>query len=242
MGLQSVLLLQNFIHRIRRFYKTNNNLEVLPDNYLSESRQDLVSKSSNRWLQAEPDLHLSWAREISGKAFIEKVLKYGAINPSEDILEIGPGYGRLLKALLKENAPFNSYCGIDISSKNVDYLKRTFSKPNLTFVQGNIEEVVLDAAYDIVISSLTFKHIFPSFGKALINVERYMKKNAVIFFDVIEGNKAYFENGDTYIRCYTRKQLAELVQDANLELIKFDNVKHAPGYTRLLVIARKPGQ
>ena len=218
-------------------------IDTIPDELLSESRQDLVIKSTKRWREAKPDLHLTWAKEVSGDAFIKKVLTYATFEPNKNILEIGPGYGRLLKAILNENLSFNSFYGIDISSANVDYLKSTFTAPNIYFINANAEDFKLYTTFDIVISSLTFKHIYPSFEKALSNIHRHMKNNAIVSFDLIEGNMAFFEKTpDTYIRYYSKQQVKELIQHVDLELIEFDKVSHAPGYSRLLVIARKPSR
>jgi 2-polyprenyl-3-methyl-5-hydroxy-6-metoxy-1,4-benzoquinol methylase len=211
------------------------------DQLSSESEEYLINNSRKRWEQAKPDLHLTWNMDISGDAFIQGVLMHTAIQSSKNILEVGPGWGRLLKAILQKNISFKNYYGIDISRENIAYLKNTFQIPNIHFIHGNIEDIKLDTTFDIVISSLTFKHMYPSFEKALTNISRYMNKKGMVFFDLLkEGNIAFFEeDGVTFIRYYKKKQIKEIVQRSNLGVVGFDKVIHAPGYSRLLVVAQK---
>jgi 2-polyprenyl-3-methyl-5-hydroxy-6-metoxy-1,4-benzoquinol methylase len=211
------------------------------DQLSSESEEYLINNSRKRWEQAKPDLHLTWNMDISGDAFIQGVLMHTAIQSSKNILEVGPGWGRLLKAILEKNISFKNYYGIDISRENIAYLKNTFQIPNIHFIHGNIEDIKLDTTFDIVISSLTFKHMYPSFEKALTNISRYMNKKGMVFFDLLkEGNIAFFEeDGVTFIRYYKKKQIKEIVQRSNLGVVGFDKVIHAPGYSRLLVVAQK---
>jgi SAM-dependent methyltransferase len=100
--------------------------------------------------------------------------------------------------------------------------------------------VQLPSSADTVLSSLTFKHLFPSFEVALSNLGRQLNPNGVAIIDFIEGERRYFqEDGVTYIRWYTRPEIEEIVSRAGMSVEAFDEVHHAPGWTRLLVVARK---
>jgi hypothetical protein len=44
----------------------------------------------------------------------------------------------------------------------------------------------------------------------------------------------------TYIRCYTRPEVQEILERVGLELVAFTNVKHDETHQRLLTVARKP--
>jgi SAM-dependent methyltransferase len=213
---------------------------VNPNKVPPESTESLIKKARKRWVYAKPDTHLTWDREISGDAFIKKMLRYyDKFDDTTNIIEIGPGYGRLLKSILNQHLAFKNYYGIDISKENIDYLKRTFAAPNLQFIHANAEDVILDTTFDIAISSLTFKHIFPTFEKTLSNISKYMNKNATVFFDLIEGNLSLFEEDETYIRYYQKSHVKEILKHSGLKLIAFDNVLHMPGHFRLLVVAQK---
>jgi 2-polyprenyl-3-methyl-5-hydroxy-6-metoxy-1,4-benzoquinol methylase len=199
----------------------------------------ISTRAKKRWDESDPDKHLTWGQEISGDHFIRKVALYQVFSKNKAVLEIGPGYGRLIKSCLKNKIPFSRFTGIDISQKNIEYLKQQYSNSNIKFVQGDIESVSLSDKYDIVISSLTLKHIFPSFEKALKNIVGYLNKNARLFFDLIEGDEAYFESSVTYIRCYTKNEVQKILKNLSLQLVAFDYVIHKENYIRLLVIAKK---
>lgn len=207
---------------------------------LRDLAENLHEKSRRRWRQSGPTTGLTWGIELTGHHFISKARAYNVFDHDKAILEIGPGYGRLLRACLEQNVPFRNYVGIDISIENVTYLQKAFPAPNIRFIQEDIETVSLDATFDVVLSSLTFKHLYPSFEKALRNVVYYVDPGGVILFDLIEGENSYFENhGEAYIRWYTRSEIADILDRLSLELVNFDQVQHHPEFSRILVVARK---
>jgi len=44
----------------------------------------------------------------------------------------------------------------------------------------------------------------------------------------------------SYVRGYTRAELQAMLSAMSLQFVAFDEVEHAPGQVRLLVVARKP--
>lgn len=210
---------------------------------LSERSQDamanLTERSRIRWRESRPDSNLTWGIKLSGENFITKVNSYGGFGPDKAILEIGPGYGRLLRACLKLKMPFKQYVGLDISKKSIAHLRDNYNNENMTFIQGDVEKTSFDTKFDTVLSSLTFKHFFPSFEKALRNLANYVNPGGMFFFDLVEGNKRYFEgDGLTYIHWYTRGEVREILSHLSLQLVAFDEVQHAHNYLRLLVVAK----
>jgi SAM-dependent methyltransferase len=199
-----------------------------------------LDKARKRWLESRPDTHLTWGKEVPGHAFIKKVLQHAEINSNTSILEIGPGYGRLLKAIFELNLEFGEYYGVDISAKNIEHLEREFSsRNNIHFIEADIEIIKISSMFDLAISSLTLKHFYPSFEKGLRNVSVHLKKNGVVIFDLIEGNSAFHEEDGTFIRLYSKSEVKEIVESCNLEMVAFDKVTHIEGYTRMMVICRK---
>jgi hypothetical protein len=92
---------------------------------------------------------------------------------------------------------------------------------------------------DAVISFLTFKHIYPSFEGALANLRPQLRDGAVVIFDLIEGSRTYFQRDQTtYVREYTRAEAESIVAASGLRPEAFDSVEHAPGRTRMVVVAR----
>jgi SAM-dependent methyltransferase len=136
---------------------------------------------------------------------------------------------------------FRRYVGVDLSEDNVEHLRSNFDDPRLEIVLGDAESVRLDEPIDSVVSFLTFKHIYPSFQAALTNLGSQLRPGGRIVFDLIEGSREYFHRDDrTFMREYTRDEVAAIVSAASLELVTFDEVVHAPGRTRLLVVVTKP--
>jgi hypothetical protein len=138
--------------------------------------------------------------------------------------------------------PFKRYVGVDMSSANVRHLTDRFSQSDIEIIEGDIETVVIDDAVDSVLSSLTLKHLYPSFVAALRNVAEHLNPGAVLIFDLVEGTYAGFSDVDavTFSRWYSRDEVRELLQEIPLELVAFDEVQHDPEFTRLLVVARQP--
>ena len=208
---------------------------------LYETKDDTWERSRRRWRNTAPTADLTWGQQTTGNAFIAKAASHGAFGPAKAILEIGPGYGRLLKAILEHSHPFQQYLGVDISAQNIAFLKRSFSSERIEFILGDIEHISLEKKYDVVISSLVLKHLYPSFARALQNVAQHMNANGLFVFDVIEGEKKFFERDNvTFIRQYTKQEVTEILAHARLELKTFDEVRHDFDQVRLLVVATKP--
>lgn len=207
---------------------------------LYESKSATTERSKTRWRGTAPTTNLTWDRPIVGDAFIAKAAEYHAFGGGRSILEIGPGYGRLLKAILAMQMPFGQYRGLDISEKNVAHLSGEFSDSRVGFIYGDAESASLPQKFDVVISSLVLKHLFPSFEKALTNVSASLNPGAIVVFDVIEGRKQFFEDDEvTYIRYYAKDELTEILERSGLQLVAFDEVLHDADHPRLLVVAKK---
>ena len=211
------------------------------EQHLYESQDIAAERSKTRWRNTAPTLSLTWDVALSGDAFVDKVSSYGAFGPDKSILEIGPGYGRLPKSMLERRVPMRSYHGVDLSAKNVQMLQTTFQDPRMSFVQGDILQAPPPGTgFDVVVSSLVFKHLFPSFEKPLAHVAAALNPGAMVFIDLIEGRTRYFEDDDvTYLRHYSRDEIADIVGRAGLTLVGFDEVLHDADHPRLLFIARK---
>ena len=239
--------------KLRQYFKNSLGIQFLLDqneqlvrrvamleSQLYESRDDLEQDARHRWEISNPDVHLTWGEEISGDAFIAQAMSYDLFGKDRNVLEIGPGYGRLLTSMLKQEVAYASYLGVDISASQVRHLTDAFANEKTIFVQGNAETFNTDNTFDVLISSLTLKHIFPSFEKAIRNVSRFMKPGAMTFIDFIEGDSRKFEDdGQTYVRHYTREELTGIMALAGFEIVDFDIVNHTDEHSRLVVIARK---
>ena len=221
------------MHRLER------RIESL-ETQLHESREEAWERSRTRWRAARPTAHLTWDVELTGDAFIDRAEHHVAFGEGRHVVEVGPGYGRLLETTLERDLPFASYTGVDLSADNVAHLRRKFPDERVSFVQADVEEVRFEAPVDAVVSSLTFKHLFPSFEKALANLSSQMAPGGIVLFDLIEGSRRYFEeDGVTYIRAYQRGEVETMLAACELGLVAFEEVRHHPSLARLLVVGRR---
>jgi SAM-dependent methyltransferase len=203
-------------------------------------KKQLIESSRTRWREAGPDVGLTWGKTLEGDNFIQKVATYGGFGPDKSVLEVGPGYGRLLTALLRNHMPFKDYLGVDISEKTVAHLKGAFPVPNVDFARGDIETLALNRKFDLFYSSLTLKHFFPTFEAALRNISsRLLNANAKVIFDLLEGEGLNWEQDKTYVRSYAKDEVRRILTRANLTFRAFDTVEHDPEHIRLLVVAEK---
>jgi hypothetical protein len=69
----------------------------------------LLRKLKERWTADEPDAGLTWGVSMSGKNFAEFVLQHVTLTDNSIVVEIGPGYGRILNALLSHRVRFRRY-------------------------------------------------------------------------------------------------------------------------------------
>ena len=223
--------------RIHRLERRVESLET----QLHESREEAWERSRTRWRAAEPTPSLTWDVELTGDAFVDRAEHHGAFGAGRQVVEIGPGYGRLLATVTERGLPFAAYTGVDLSETNVRHLSERFPDEPVTFVCEDVEKVRFDRPVDAVLSSLTFKHLFPSFERALGNLATQMAPGGVALFDLIEGSRRYFEDdGVTYIRWYERGEVEEILSACGLGLVAFEEVRHHPSLARLLVVGRKP--
>ncbi|HWY37087.1 MAG TPA: class I SAM-dependent methyltransferase [Bacteroidia bacterium] len=233
------VFVKTYIKDLLGITELQEHIKVL-ENIVYESKEDVWSRSRQRWENTAPDAGLTWGKEITGDAFIEKAIAYKVFGKDKVILEIGPGYGRLLRSMQKKDVAYKNYIGVDISEEVCDYLRKEFTKNNIEIIHADVEKLKLPVKVDVVISSLTFKHLYPTFEKAILNLNNNLNSGGLYIFDLLEGEGSSFENdGKTYIHRYTQKEVIEILARCGLELLKFDEVKHDADHTRLLVIAKK---
>lgn len=202
---------------------------------------DIRERSKSRWRDTPPASGLTWGEELSGAPVVDVARSYGAFGADRTVLEVGPGYGRVLRSCIEQGVDFHRYLGLDISAQNVAHLKQSFSDPRVEFLHGDAETVSLSRPVDTVLSFLTFKHLYPSFERALANLGSQLHRGGLALFDLIEGSRTHFQRDHaTFLREYARPEVAEIVSAAGLAVEAFDEIEHAPGRGRLLVVARNP--
>jgi SAM-dependent methyltransferase len=207
--------------------------------------ESVKARAQSRWRTSQPNVGLTWGKELSGDAFIRKVSSYEGFDPASAVLEVGPGYGRLAEAALRLEVPFRRWVGVDVAEVSVRKFNERFPEEPVEAVLGDIESISLDEEFGTAVSSLTLKHLYPDCERALRNVAAHLADGGRVFFDLIEGDRQFFEriDGVTFIRQYTRDEVPGLLERASLLLETLDEVDHDddPEHRRLLVVARKAG-
>jgi len=200
----------------------------------------LAERARERWRSAAPDADLTWGRRPSGQPFLTKAAEFRPFTAETCVLEIGPGYGRLVQSALDIGLPFRSWTGVDVSEQNVVHLSTKFSGDRFRWIHGDIETTALDGEHNLCVSSLVLQHIFPTLERAARNIAAALTAGGAIFFDCREGEYQFFEeDGVTWIRMYTKKELRSMLQDVGFSDVRFDNIRHALGYVRLCAFATK---
>ncbi len=198
----------------------------------------------DRWSRSRPDQHLTWSMPVTGDAFVAQLQQARALQPNARLLEIGPGYGRILSSLLHAGYPFQSYLGVDVSPASITYLQENYASERVRFASP--ECFPLSEPATCMYSSLVLKHIYPSFESVLRQAADNLIPDGLAVFDLIEGGwpfaLRFLEPNrmfSTYIRQYRRPEVVAILARCGLALEYFADVWHTPKHRRLLVVARK---
>jgi SAM-dependent methyltransferase len=215
---------------------------------------ELLDRSQARWRGDELEQRLTWGAMMTGDSFVDVMQKHHSFTGAENLLEIGPGYGRLLNCILQRRIPFARFIGLELSAPRVDRLARRFPMPNVQFLQADILQDTPAERIDIVLCSSTFEHLFPSMAKALDNIRAMTAPKAQLFIDFIisdgddalQVSRAYFEDTTAYIRIYSRAELDSMFKQAGFQVMEVRNIvlgkdSHGKDVRRALVVAERCG-
>jgi phospholipid N-methyltransferase len=191
------------------------------------------SKAISRWQNANEHIGLTWGCFLDTTEFINTLNKHIRDYTMLNILEIGPGYGRITESIKNSGLKINSYVGLDINQHNINKLEHKY--PEYKFKLIDINTTDKDIAteihvinYNIVICSSTFEHFYPNFNNVLNNIH---KKNVMYFIDFIDSNHNTYnweqqsDNHNTYIRCYNRDALYESFTKCGYSVVDIDAIK-----------------
>ncbi|MGH6838133.1 MAG: class I SAM-dependent methyltransferase [Methylocella sp.] len=192
------------------------------------ARMDAKYSAEARWRGDEHDASLTWGNIMTGDTFIGQVERLFGFTLQQRVLEIGPGYGRLLKTLVQRGHPFEEFVGLDLSSSRISRLSAQFGAPHIKFIVGDCDSYIPDGLFDIILSSSTFEHIFPSVQQSLRNIYSCLKPKGMAFIDFISADdslgisRAHFESeaaGGAFIRIYSRDEIHALFAAADLKIV-----------------------
>ncbi len=178
--------------------------------------EQLEELSKQAWVNARPTPGLTWNVKMTGDEFIGHARR----EVGEDfgrLLEIGPGYGRLLTTILDDSVKFSEYLGVDISAENVKYLTGRFGNDRVRFRHADFFEYEPPDRFDCIICSAVFMHFYPSVEPALRRCRALLRDGGRLCFDVPRGTSGvrFLDVASRlYVRNYAAKELAELAKDA----------------------------
>jgi SAM-dependent methyltransferase len=175
------------------------------------------------------DRGLTWGVILEGSSFFEEIQKTIDIGHAKSIIEVGPGYGRLLKALIARGHKFTEFLGLDISPQKIQKLRDKIRDARVKFAVGDCRTVNLGSygGFDLLISSSTFVHIRPDFGAALSQMRQFMKREGIFAFDVtdcgddrdVQGLGNPLTPGGEFVGHYSKNRIKEIVRGSGLELL-----------------------
>ena len=211
----------------------------------------LLRASKQRWADDEPDAGLTWGVLMSGDEFVRFVLRHVRMTDRPTIIEIGPGYGRILRELLRYDVPFRRYIGLEISAARVNRLSRQFPDPRIEFREADIlGGVELNASADVTISSAVFEHLYPDFSRAIETISGFTRPGGAAIIDFVrdendpDKSASWFEKETTYIRAYSEYELKSLFEKSGFTVKQLDRISFGPDVnnreiTRTVVFATK---
>ena len=211
--------------------------------------------SQDRWTKSESAEGLTWGAIMTGDTFFDAISGLVNFTPATRIIEIGPGYGRLLRTLLDRGLSFSRYTGLELSSYRVQELSKEFAtNPKIVFKQFDALTNI-PPAFDLAISSSTFEHLYPDCSQALANLKSIAAPGGITALDVLDpvhgpvgskfhGNEESHTKGtSTYVRIYAEEEIIVLHEETGLSVITkkhFSVGNDAAGMpiNRLLIVAR----
>lgn len=140
------------------------------------------------------------SNEDIGKEFLSYFVTYGDLKPSDYVLEIGSGFGRMAIPLTKYLSHEGSYEGIDILKDGINWCQSNFTKryPNFKFhkidvynarynpsgiyLPSNFKFPFKDASFDFLYLTSVFTHMYPDAIKNYLKeICRVLKPEAKCF-------------------------------------------------------------
>lgn len=209
----------------------------------------LFSVSQERWKGDEEDANLTWGRLMTGDSFIDVAELYHGFSKEDLILEIGPGYGRLLKTILERKLPFKRFVGVELSKNRVERLNQDLGNDRIQFEQGDVFTYQHPEPFSVMICSSTFEHLFPEFSRALENLKEFSRPGAKFFVDFVMADEALetssqgFEtDGGAFVHVYSEIELKAMFGACGYGVLGIEKVVlgrnfHKEEIKRALVIA-----
>ncbi|WP_432663574.1 malonyl-ACP O-methyltransferase BioC [Wukongibacter baidiensis] len=140
-------------------------------------------------------------QKVMGDSLVEKIKK-DKVDPIS-ILEIGCGTGYVTRLLI-DNFPKAKITAVDIAPGMIEYVNSTIDSDNVRLFCGDIEDMILEEKYDLIISNATFQW-FNDFDRTLDKLVKQLNQNGVLSFSTF-GKGTFSELHQTF------KKIRELLK------------------------------
>ena len=208
--------------------------------------QRRLDSSQKRWRGDEKPALLTWGAIMMADSLWDHYARYRQFSDRDRILEVGPGYGRILATALERGVPFSQFVAVDLSEARVRKLKDRFPHSKVRFVADDVMLWRDGQMFDVIISSATFEHLYPDFQKALVNLRTQMHQTGHLFIDFIKTERAsaaFEPESGAYVRAYTAEELTEAFTGGGFTVEAIDDCTlgvgaHGQPVERFLVNAR----
>ncbi len=185
-----------------------------------EKHYDLLIENDNDPVNDSLELQ-NYMDKWDGSVFIKSL----HLDKSKSVLEIGCGTGRLLKKII---GTFESYTGIDISTKTIKRAKEHFTNENISFIVEDFISHKFNYSYDVIYSSLTFMHIKVK-SRALSKIYSLLNLGGIFVLSIDKNQDEFIDTGYSKIEVYpdTKENIHCLLIDVGFKDIKIQEIDNA---------------
>lgn len=146
-----------------------------------------------------------------GLEYGEHIVRYAGAVPlvkGKVVLDIasGSGYGTAMLAVEAKKV-----YGVDYDTEAINYAKKTFSKPNTTFIRGSATAIPFsESTFDVIVSFETLEHI-EDYQKFIQEIKRVLKDDGLFILST-PNDKEFPEGAHFHIHEFERKELESLLK------------------------------
>ena len=208
------------------------NGELMPNGVFCIAGESIQHAVEARWRGDEAPEHLTWGRPMTGDTFVDFMLRNGLPTFGHHrYIEAGPGYGRILRTLVKREIPIAQYAGIELSPARTKRLHDEFTtvNRNIRFYCGSCQYIQIPERFDIFFCSSTFEHLHPDFSAAMKNIKAHMVSGGRLYIDLPQADDQFRTSiatfdASAFVRIYSVSEIEEIVKSCGIEIDGMESI------------------